>query len=306
MRTAFAVALTELAEQDERVVLLTGDLGFTVLERLADRHPQRFFNVGVAEQNMVGLATGLAEAGFRPFVYSIATFASMRAYEFIRNGPALHRLPVCIVGVGGGLDYGHNGVTHFALEDVGLMRLQPEITTVVPADRDQVAAALGAIVALGRPSYLRVGRLGDPVAGLAGAFRLGRLELLAEGADLALVALGPMAHVALSAAELLARQGVAASVALVTSFNPSPDEELRALLARVPLAVTIEGHYRTGGLGSYVAELLADAALATRLKRLGVAEMPHGVTGSEAYLAERLGLSADAVAGASLAGLRSR
>jgi len=305
MRTAIASGLTELAEADERIVLLTGDLGFTVLERFAERHPQRFFNVGVAEQNMVGLATGLAEAGFVPFVYSIASFAAMRPYEFIRNGPALHRLPVRIVAVGGGIDYGHNGVTHFALEDVGLMRIQPEITTVVPADREQARAALEAIRALERPVYLRVSRQGAPVPGLGGRFELGRLNLLRAGADVALVALGPEAHAALAAAALLEPDGIEASVAVVSSFNPSPEDDLRALLAHTPLAVTIEGHYRTGGLGSWVSEVVTDAGLGTRVSRVGVASMPVALTGSEAFLAERLGLSPVAIAAAAHAGLRA-
>ena len=119
MRSEFVQALVEVGEADSRVLLLTGDLGYNALEPFADRFPDRFFNVGVAEQNMVGVATGLAEAGYVPFAYSIATFASMRAYEFIRNGPVLHELPVRIVGMGGGFDYGPNGPTHYALEDIG-------------------------------------------------------------------------------------------------------------------------------------------------------------------------------------------
>ena len=305
MRNAIATGLTELAERDERIVLLTGDLGFTVLERFAERHPQRFFNVGVAEQNMVGLATGLAEAGFVPFVYSIASFAAMRPYEFIRNGPALHRLPVRIVAVGSGIDYGHNGVTHFALEDVGLMRIQPEITTIVPADRDQARAALAAIATLERPVYLRVARQGAPVPGLDGAFELGRINLLREGRDVALVALGPEAHTALAAAALLEPEGVEASVAVVSSFNPSPEEDLRSVLSGVPLVVTIEGHYRSGGLGSWVSEVVTDSGLGTRVSRVGVGSMPHALTGSEAFLAERLGLSPAAIVDAAHAGLRS-
>ena len=305
MRNAIATGLTELAERDERIVLLTGDLGFTVLERFAERHPQRFFNVGVAEQNMVGLATGLAEAGFVPFVYSIASFAALRPYEFIRNGPALHRLPVRIVAVGSGIDYGHNGVTHFALEDVGLMRIQPEITTIVPADRDQARAALAAIATLERPVYLRVARQGAPVPGLDGAFELGRINLLREGGDVALVALGPEAHTALAAAALLEPEGVEASVAVVSSFNPSPEEDLRSVLSGVPLVVTIEGHYRSGGLGSWVSEVVTDSGLGTRVSRVGVGSMPHALTGSEAFLAERLGLSPAAIVDAAHAGLRS-
>src|SRR5262249_21341178 len=123
MRATFVRTLGELADRDPRILLLTADLGYTVLEPFAERFPDRFFNVGVAEQNMVGLATGLADAGFLPFLYSIATFASLRAYEFVRNGPVFHRLAVRIVGVGGGFEYGPAGPTHHALEDVGVMRI---------------------------------------------------------------------------------------------------------------------------------------------------------------------------------------
>ncbi len=156
MRKEFLEELVALAEADERVMLLTGDLGFMVLEDFQKRFPERFVNCGVAEQNMVGVATGLAEAGFVPFVYSIATFSTLRPYEFIRNGPALHNLPVRIVGVGGGFDYGHNGITHFALEDYAVMRTQPAIATVVPADAAQARAALRATAELPGPVYFRV------------------------------------------------------------------------------------------------------------------------------------------------------
>src|SRR5438105_744908 len=125
MRQTFIAALAEIAERDPRVVLLTADLGYTVVERFAERFPSRFFNVGVAEQNMIGVATGLASTGFVPFVYSIAPFAVLRPYEAIRNGPVHHGPPVRIVGVGGGMEYGQNGPSHFALEDVAIMRTQP-------------------------------------------------------------------------------------------------------------------------------------------------------------------------------------
>src|SRR5881394_3432858 len=130
MRGAFVRTLVELADEDRRIALLTGDLGYMALEPFMERHPDRFFNVGVAEQNMVGVATGLAEAGFVPFVYSIAPFATLRQFEFIRNGPVAHNLPVRVVSVGGGLEYAHNGHSHFGIEDLGVMRTQPNITVV--------------------------------------------------------------------------------------------------------------------------------------------------------------------------------
>jgi len=303
VRTAFTDELLELAAQDERVLLLTGDLGFTVLEPFAERFPDRFFNAGVAEQNMVGMATGLAEAGLHPFAYSIATFASMRAYEFLRNGAALHELPVRVVGVGGGLDYGHNGVTHYALEDVGIMRVQPSVTVIAPADPAQARAAVWATAELPGATYFRIGKASAPIAGLDGRFELGRAALLGDGEDVAIVALGPMAKEAVEAAALLSEEGIGATVAVVSSLNPSPVDDLAELLAGVPLAVSAEAHYLTGGAGSLVAEVIAERGLDCRLVRCGVREMPRGDTGSQAHLYETHGLSAAQLAGATLGAL---
>jgi transketolase len=301
MRKAFAAALVELAAREDRVVLLTGDLGYTVLEPFAERFPGRFVNVGVAEQNMLGVATGLAEAGYVPFCYSIATFGSLRPYEFVRNGPAAHDLPVRIVGVGGGFDYGENGLSHYALEDVAVMRVQPRITVLAPADDAQTEAAVAATAEVSGPAYLRVAKAGPAVPGLDGRFSVGRAELLGDGTDVALVALGGAAIEAVRAAELLRADGVGATVAVVSSFNPSPVEDLVALLGRLPLAVSVEAHYVDGGLGSLIAETIAEAGLDCRLVRCGVRSMPTGESGSREYLQERHGLSAAAIARAVLA-----
>ena len=295
MRKAFAEALVELAERDGRVVLLTGDLGFTVLEPFAERFPGRFWNVGVAEQNMVGVATGLAEAGYVPFVYSIATFASMRPYEFVRNGPALHGLPVRLVGVGGGFDYGNNGITHYALEDVGLMRLQPGMTVLVPADDDQTRAALAATAALAAPAYLRVGREGPPIRGLDGRFELGRAAFIGDGGDVLIAALGPLAREAVAAAESLAAEGIEATVAVVSSFNAGSFDDLADALARIPLVLTVEGHYVTGGLGTSIAELIAERGLDCRLVRHGVRALTPGQSGGQDFLHEQHALTAKAL-----------
>lgn len=293
MRSEFVGGLVELAERDERVLLLTGDLGYTIVEPFADRFPDRFLNVGVAEQNMVGVATGLAEAGFVPFVYSIATFASMRGYEFIRNGPLLHELPVRIVGVGAGLDYGHNGVTHYALEDVAIMRTQPGLTVVAPADPDQAVAALRATVGVRGPVYFRLGKESNPLDGVDGRFELGRATVLGERADVAIVALGTMAREALAAADALAARDVSAAVAVVASVAPPPLDDLSDLLERCRLALTVEAHYLNGGLGSLVAELVAERGLDCRLVRRGVDVVPRGLTGTPMSLLRAFGLTAD-------------
>lgn len=305
MRAAFVQTLCQLAEQDPRILLLTADLGYMALEPFAERFPERFFNVGVAEQNMVGLATGLAEAGFIPFAYSIVTFAVLRPYEFIRNGPVLHQLPVRIVGMGGGFEYGSNGISHYGLEDVGVLRLQPGITVIAPADHEQTRTALFRTWDLPGPVYYRLGKDDQlTIPGLRGRFELGRLQLLRDGSDLLLIAMGSVASEAGTAADLLAAQGISCAVAVVDSLNPAPVRDLEALLARFPLALAVEAHYVVGGVGSLISEILAERGLNCRLVRCGIRNRPDGRSGSQAYLYQAHGLAGEALARTALDSLR--
>jgi transketolase len=277
------------------------------LEPFSDAFPGRFFNVGVAEQNMVGLATGLAEAGMVPFVYSIAPFATLRPYEFIRNGPLLHNLPVRVVGIGGGMEYGSNGASHYALEDVAVMRAQPNMTVIAPADHLQAREALLATAAVRGPIYFRLGKDDNMVVpGLDGAFELGRLQRIRDGLDVAIVAMGPIATEALGAAELLAGQGVDCAVAVVASVNPPPSDDLAGLISGRRLVVTVEVHYANGGLGSLVAEVVAEHGLGVRLLRQCVRTMPNDIVGSQRFMQRLFGLSADQVAGAVVQELAAR
>ncbi|MDA1142292.1 MAG: 1-deoxy-D-xylulose-5-phosphate synthase [Planctomycetota bacterium] len=304
MRKAFAATLVELAEQDPRIILMTGDLGYMVLEPFMEKFPERFINVGVAEQNMVGLATGLADAGFIPFVYSIIPFATLRPFEFIRNGPIVHQLPVRIVGVGSGFDYGHNGVSHYGLEDVGIMRTQPGITIIAPADHLQTTEALKATWDLPSPIYFRLGKDDKTVVpGLAGRFEMGRLQRLGNGSDLLLVTIGNIVPEVVNAADKLRTSGVSCSVAVISSLNPSPDADLIELLREFTLVMTVEAHYTNGGIGSYVSEIIAEKNLPCRIVRCGVDKMPDGVTGSQGYLRQKHGLSAAALLKTALAEL---
>jgi transketolase len=298
MRNAFIEAVLGIAERDQRVVFLTGDLGYTVLESLAEKLGDRFMNVGVAEQNMMGMATGLAESGLIPFVYSIGTFASMRGYEFIRNGPLLHELSVRIVGVGAGFDYGHNGITHYALEDVAIMRAQPAMTIIAPADPAQAVAAAHASSTIDGPVYFRIAKADETISELNGCFEIGRLALIGEGRDVAIIALGSMAGEAVKARERLKSHGIEATVAVVASVHPAPIDDLLKLLGVIPFAVVVEAHYRTGGLGSLVAEVIADNGLRCRLRRKAVETMPRGTTGSLSFLNNSHQLSAPALTSA--------
>jgi len=289
-------ALVEVAAKDPRVVLLTGDLGFMALEPFSDAYPDRFINVGVAEQNMVGVACGLADAGFLPFCYSIATFASMRGYEFIRNAAAIHRMPVRIVGVGGGFEYGSAGLSHHGLEDVGLMRIQPNLTVVVPADHRQTLTAVRTTWDLPGPMYYRIGKDDRrEVPGLEGRFELGRVDVLGSGADLLFLAMGAVSAEVAAAAGKLVAKGLRSTLGIISTVNPPPIDDLVHLLSQFPLAITVETHQLNGGLGSLVCEVVAENAIRCKVVRVGVAGPPSGLTGSEDFLNRRHGLDCDSL-----------
>jgi transketolase len=307
MRGPFARTLAELAAGDARILLLTGDLGYMALEPFAERFPERFFNVGVAEQNMVGLATGLAEAGFLPFIYSIVTFASLRAFVFIRNGPILHSLPVRIIGVGGGFEYAHAGATHYGLEDIGVMRIQPGMTVIAPADHEQAVAALRETWDAPGPVYYRLGKDDKTIVeGLGGRFELGRAQIVREGSDLLMISMGSITSEVVAAAEALARQGINCTVIVLASLAPAPLEELAEALARFSVALTVEAHYVTGGVGSLVCEVVAEQGLDCRVVRCGVRTKPEGLVGSQQFLHSLHGLTREALQEAALQALQLR
>lgn len=306
MRKTLTQTLLELAERDPRVLLLTGDLGFMVLEPFIERFPERFFNAGVAEQNMIGMATGLAEAGFIPFCYSIVTFAALRPYEFIRNGAVLQQLPVRVVSVGGGFEYGDAGPTHHGVEDVAIMRAQPGLMTVTPADAAQARAAVRATWDAPVPVYYRLGK-DDHFAlpGLDGAFAVGRANQVRAGGDLVFVTMGAAAREAVSAAETLSERGIAAGVLVVPTFNPDPADDIAAALAQTRLAISVEAHYVNGGVGSLVAEVIAERGLAARLIRCGVRQTHDGLSGSQRYYERKHGIAAAALVETALAALQA-
>jgi transketolase len=306
MRREFVEALVTAAHADERIVLLTGDLGFAALEPFAEAFPGRFYNAGAAEQNMVGMATGLAEAGLTPYVYSISTFASMRPYEFIRNGPVLHGLPMRIVGTGEGVDYGHNGMTHYALEDVAIMRVQPGLAVITPGASDQVAAVVRAVQTLPGPAYLRISKQTISVPELADNFELGRLQQLTHGGDMAIIAMGGMSEFAIEAGRLLSESGVAASVAVAACIAPAPVDDLISLLRSVPVVMSVESHYITGGVGSLIAEIIAEHGIDCRLVRAGVRELPLGIAGGRGFMHSELGLTPDCLVTTALDAVAAR
>lgn len=292
MRGTFVQTLEVIAEEDPRVILITGDLGFMVVENFAERFPNRFINAGVAEQNMVGIATGMAEAGFIPFVYSIVTFASLRPYEFIRNGPILHRLPVRVVAVGGGFEYGHAGPTHWGLEDIATMRTQPDLTVLAPADFKQTRTMLRKTWDLPGPIYYRLGKDDKyEVAGLDGRFELARAQQIRRGNDLLWIVMGSVSREVVMAAELLSDAGISSEILAIASVNPAPTEDIAEACSRFPLVITVEAHFVAGGIGSLVSEIISENGIGCRVIRRAVKSFGNGYVGSESFLLDQHGLS---------------
>ncbi|HEX4276426.1 MAG TPA: transketolase C-terminal domain-containing protein [Bryobacteraceae bacterium] len=300
MRKAFIRTLCELAAADDRIVLLTGDLGYMVMEPFRERFPARFINVGVAEQNMIGIASGMADAGFLPYVYSIAPFASLRPFEFIRNGPVLHNLPVRIVGMGMGFDYGHAGPSHYATEDIAVLRTLAGLEIVIPADSCQAAAALRSTANAAGPVYYSLSRDDRSIVpGLDGRFARGRIQIVRSGGDLAgdpaIVAMGSTAMETLAAADQLASHGIKATVAVVSGFNPDPAEDIRALLSNFRYAMTVEAQAVSGGLGAFVGSVIASEDLRCRLRVMAISTSPDGSSGSQADRFRKYGLDRDSL-----------
>jgi transketolase len=282
MRKAAITELAELARADRRVVLLTADLGFGVLDEFAREFPGQFVNVGVAEQAMVGVATGMAEAGLLPYCYSIATFSFLRPFEFIRNGPVAHRLPIRIIGVGAGTDYAFDGLTHYALEDLALARTQPGLTVYAPVTDEDTRALVRESYGQCGPAYFRLSRQG------AAAPSHDVRSQTAETTEVLVLALGTAVERAERVAQAVAAAGASVRVLSVLRFDAATAEDLAAHLTRSRACVTVEDHYRVGGLGAAVAEVVATRALAVPVVMDAVDSLPVGALGSAQYLESKL------------------
>ena len=305
MRNAFAAAITELAARDERIVLLSGDIGNRLFDRFRERFPDRFYNCGVAEANMTGMAAGLALSGLRPFTYTITPFATTRVIEQIRVDICYHDVPVVIVGTGSGLSYASLGPTHHSCEDVGILRCFPNLTVLCPADSAEVGPALGATLSLSGPAYMRLGKKGDPVVHDAPpTFEIGRGITLREGSDVCLFGMGTLVSVALEAATVLAERGVSCRVVSMHTVKPLDEALLADAFDRFRAVAVVEEHSVIGGLGSAVAEWLARRdGPHPPLVACGTPDAFISEAGSQQWMRERCGLTGPAVAAKILARL---
>jgi len=298
VRTAFFRTLVELASRDQRVCLVVGDLGFSVVEPFAEQFPGRFINAGVAEQNMVGLAAGLALSGKLVFTYSIGNFPVLRCLEQIRNDVCYHNANVKICAVGGGFAYGALGFSHHATEDLAVMRVMPNMTVVAPGDPVEAAHATRAIAETAGPCYLRLGRTGEPIVHASSvAFHLGQAILVQPGTDMTLITTGGMLHTAVTVAGRLAETGTRARVLSMHTLKPIDEAAVLAAAQETPLIVTVEEHSEVGGLGSAVAEVLTRATTLLRARFVALA-LPSGFSayaGTQESLRAAHGLSVEAI-----------
>lgn len=258
MRGAFVKALLEIAGKDPKVYLLTGDLGFRILEPFIEKFPNQFLNVGVAEANLITAAAGLTSLGFKPFVYSIATFATLRPYEQIRNDICLQNLNVKIVGVGGGLAYSKAGPTHHSLEDVALMRTLPNMTIISPSCPYETYYVTKKLHNEKGPAYLRLER--NPPGEISiqnSIFRIKKGIKIKKGKELALIASGNKIETIIEVEEILRKKGVNAGVYAFTTIKPLDTRMLQQISKEYSLIVTVEEHYINGGLGTAVLEFLS-------------------------------------------------
>lgn len=292
----FGHALVKAAEMDPRIVGMTADLGkYTDLLPFAERFPERYVQAGMAEQNLVGMACGLARAGFTPFATTYAVFATRRAYDFIAIGAALSSANVKIVAGLPGLTTGYGG-THQGIEDLALMRAIPNLTVIDPCDATEIEQAVPAIAAHRGPVYLRLLRGQVPrVLDASYRFEIGRAKPLREGEDVVIISTGLMTARALEAAER-----VDAAVLHVSTLKPFDRDGVADVLRRYPRVVTAENHVVTGGLASAVADLAVDLGLRIRLRRVGIPDC-FCESGSLPYLHRRYGLDVEAVVAAAKA-----
>ena len=297
MRDAFIRELTDLAPQHPELLLLTGDLGFGVLNGFASRFPRQLLNVGVAEQNMSGLAAGLALEGHTVFTYSIGNFPTLRCLEQIRNDICYHRANVKIVCVGGGMSYGAVGMSHHATEDLAILRALPGMLVLSPGDLWEAAEAAKHLVSHGGPAYLRLDKSSAPLtAHRDRAFCPGVIRTVCDGSDVTLAATGGILGEALLAADALAGQGVFCRVLSVHTIKPLDTNTLVAAALETGGIVSIEEHAVDGGLGGAIAESLMEAGASPGFfVRMGLRNTFSSVVGSQQYLRRVYSLDAAAI-----------
>ena len=294
-REAYGKALVELGEQNKNVVVLDADLaGATMTKFFKAAHPDRFFDCGIAEANMMNIGAGLSTMGLIPFCSTFAMFGAGRAYEQIRNSIAYPKFNVKICCSHAGVSVGEDGGSHQSIEDIGLMRLIPGMTVIVPADANEARKATFALAEFQGPAYMRLARLATPVFEEDYPFEIGKANVLREGKDVAVFACGLMVNEALEAAKLLSAEGIEISVFNVHTIKPIDAACVTEYAQKCGNVVTVEEHSVIGGLGDAVADVLM-GKVCCKFRKIGVNDQ-FGQSGKAADVLREYGLTADQIA----------
>lgn len=299
MRNAFADEITKLSAVDERVVLLSGDIGNRMFDKFKAQAPSQFYNCGIAEANMMSVAAGLGLSGFRPIVYTITPFTTTRCYEQIRVDVCYHRSPVIIVGTGSGLSYASLGPTHHSLEDIAILRALPGMTVFCPCDAQEVRAGLREALKQDGPVYIRLGKKGEPkIHPDIPDITLGKSYTIREGNDICLLSTGSVMPMVQQAADQLSAQGLSVRIESMHTVKPLDEALLKHVFTDCKLVSTIEEHGIVGGFYSAIAEWYApQPSLPAALLGFGLNDQFYHRVGSQSQLREHGGLTSERIAG---------
>lgn len=292
MRATFINTLTEMARQDDKIMCIIGDTGFSVFEDFEKEFGSRFVNVGIAEQNFVSFGAGLAAMGMKPYIYNVVSFMTLRAMEQIMLDVCYQENPVVLVGVGGGFAYATAGPTHHAVQDIAMLTSIPNMTVVCPGDPVEMKAVMLASLSYHRPLYIRIGRSIDPVVHQTPIdFKIGKAIQMKEGTEATIFVTGVMLQTAVEVQEMLKKDGISVSLYSMPTVKPIDEEVILQQASAGKTIFTIEEHSIIGGLGDAVARVLVENQCTSRLKKFGVQDEFVPITGTREYLDDFFGLS---------------
>ena len=297
MRNAFADEITKIAIEDERLVLLSGDIGNKLFDKYKDAAPKRFYNCGIAEGNMMSVAAGLSLSGLRSIVYTITPFTTTRCFEQIRVDVCYHKAPVIIVGTGAGLSYADLGPTHHSLEDMAILRTLPEMSVIAPCDSNELRQALRAALKIDTPVYIRIGKKGEPdIHSNITNFKIGKSIIVKNGKDITLISSGTIISEVLEAAKKLEEKGISVEVVSMHTIKPLDEEYLLNASNKFKMIITIEEHGKIGGLGGAVSEWKSNNDNNVIHQIFGTPDEFMHEVGSQEYAREKYGLVANNIA----------
>lgn len=296
MRNAFADEVTQIAKADSRVVLLSGDIGNRLFDKLRAQSSRQFLNCGVAEQNMMSVAAGMGLSGLRPIVYTITPFTTVRCLEQIKVDVAYHEAPVIIVGTGSGLSYASLGPTHHSLEDFAIFRAIPNLQVLAPWDPPSLRACLRIALESGRPTYIRIGKKGEKdLCAEQPLPKIGAGLTLQKGKEICILAVGTISQEVQVATKMLLDQGIVAEAVITHTIKPTPTELFDNLLIRFNRFITVEEHARIGGFGEAFLSHLALRGFQKRVMCLGTSDSFMSAVGSQAFARSQFGIDAASI-----------